>query len=291
MTKDKNGIDEYLSFTRHELRTQIAVTREGISQVLDGLGGGKCDKCVTILKPALECADKLEKMVGELLAASAFDGVLRKRDTGDAALEVFKKDLTAMISHLVRTPLAIAKEGLSLVLDEVPGELNDKQKKLLFDVKEAFDRLIRDVEKVLETPWEKIAMSDAEERKLVLVVDDEPKFLETIQRRLEDEGYNVATACNGNEALKKIAELKPDAVLLDVMMPELDGFNTLKKIRESDKTLPVFIITVLSDKESFEMSQKLDASGYMVKTEDLKKQLKNITGALNIRRRYRPDQE
>ena len=286
MAKDKNNIDEYLSFTRHELRTQIAVTREGISQVLDGLGGQQCAKCTAILKPALECADKLENMVGEFLAAAAFEDFFRK--CASQELELFKKDLTSMISHLVRTPLAIAKEGLSLVLDEVPGSLNDKQKKLLLDVQEAFDRLIRDVEKVLETPWEKITMPDTEVKKLVLVVDDEPKFLEIIQRRLEDEGYSVATACNGKEALEKIEELKPDAVLLDVMMPELDGFNTLKKIRESDKALPVFIITVLSDKESFEMAQKLDASGYMVKTADLKKQLKNVTGALNIRRRYKP---
>jgi signal transduction histidine kinase len=154
MAKDKNGIDEYLSWTRHELRTQIAVTREGISQVLDGLGGQQCAKCTAILKPALECADKLEKMVGELLAASAIEDVLRKR--GDHELEAFKKDLTAVISHLVRTPLAIANEGLSLVLDGVPGGLNNEQKKLLLDVKEAFARLIRDVEKVLETPWERI---------------------------------------------------------------------------------------------------------------------------------------
>ncbi len=164
MVSDKNGIDEYLSWTRHELRTQIAVTREGISQVLDGLGGQQCAKCIAILKPALECADKLESIVGEFLAASAFEGFFRKCDARE--LEAFKKDLTAIISHLVRTPLAIAKEGLSLVLDEVPGGLNDKQKKLLTSVKEAFDRLIRDVEKVLETPWEKITMPDTEDKKI-----------------------------------------------------------------------------------------------------------------------------
>jgi len=126
------------------------------------------------------------------------------------------------------------------------------------------------------------------EKKKILVVDDEPDFLEMIKIRLEASDYEVITASSGKEALIKIKRDKPDAVLLDVLMPGLDGIETLKRIRKEDKKLPVFIITAFSSEERFKLANKLNASGFIVKTTDLKKEVDNITGLLNIANKYHP---
>ena len=79
----------------------------------------------------------------------------RKRTSSQTDdLELLKKELMSAISHTVRTPLSIVKEGLSLVLDEIPGQLNPKQKKILGVAKKNVDRLTQSVEKVLNTPWD-----------------------------------------------------------------------------------------------------------------------------------------
>ncbi|MBC8444578.1 MAG: response regulator, partial [Chloroflexi bacterium] len=69
------------------------------------------------------------------------------------------------------------------------------------------------------------------EKKLILAVDDEPKMTRFIRMNLELEGYRVSEATNGLEALEKTRQELPDLVLLDVMMPDMDGFETLQHIR------------------------------------------------------------
>lgn len=71
-------------------------------------------------------------------------------------LEESKNKLVSMIEHEIRTPLAIIKEGLSLVLDEVPGKLNPEQVKILNMAKDSVDRLIKSVEDILKNPWDKM---------------------------------------------------------------------------------------------------------------------------------------
>jgi len=123
--------------------------------------------------------------------------------------------------------------------------------------------------------------------KKILVVDDEIEFLEMLRIRLEASGYEVITATNGEDALKKVKSEKPNAVLLDVLMPGIDGIEVLKKIRKEDKDLPVFIITAFSNEERFKMANSLGASGFIVKTVDLKKEIENITTVLNIADKYK----
>jgi two-component system KDP operon response regulator KdpE len=65
------------------------------------------------------------------------------------------------------------------------------------------------------------------EGKLILVVDDEPRMVRFVRMNLELEGYQVAQAGNGIEALEKVRDELPDLILLDVMMPDMDGFETL----------------------------------------------------------------
>jgi adenylate cyclase len=78
---------------------------------------------------------------------------------------------------------------------------------------------------------------------LLLVVDDVPDNVEILQMRLESQGYEVVTAGDGVEALESICKLRPDLVLLDIMMPRMDRIETLKRVK-ADPLLP-FIPVIL----------------------------------------------
>src|SRR5262249_56585588 len=95
-------------------------------------------------------------------------------------------------------------------------------------------------------------MSSLLERPRVLVVDDDATGLEVLQAVLADEGYDLVGARNGREALERAQESVPDLILLDAMMPVLDGFETLRRLR-ADPVLaevPVIMVTALHDRES-----------------------------------------
>ena len=79
----------------------------------------------------------------------------------------------------------------------------------------------------------------------ILVVDDERHIVRLIQVNLERQGYQVVTAHDGKEALEKVASEKPDLVVLDVMMPYMDGFEVLRTLRRNPETaeLPVIMLT------------------------------------------------
>ncbi|MCX9011200.1 MAG: response regulator [Candidatus Methanoperedens sp.] len=80
--------------------------------------------------------------------------------------------------------------------------------------------------------------------KKIMVVDDEPDTVDLVKLVLETEGFDVITAYSGSECLKKLEEEKVDAVLLDIMMPEMDGWEVFKKIKEKYEDLPVAMLTV-----------------------------------------------
>ena len=123
-------------------------------------------------------------------------------------------------------------------------------------------------------------------KRKILIVDDEPDFLEVMRTRLEANDYEVTTAANGEEALNYVKNSKPDAVLLDVLMPGIDGLEVLRRIRKMDDSLPVYIVTAFSTDERFKAASKLGASGFIVKTDDLAKEVDNITSALNMSARF-----
>ena len=120
----------------------------------------------------------------------------------------------------------------------------------------------------------------------ILIVDDEPDFLEVMRTRLEANDYEVTTAATGEDALKYVKDNKPDAVLLDILMPGIDGLEVLRRIRKMDESLPVYIITAFSTDERFKAANKLGASGFIVKTDDLAKEVDNITSALDMSARF-----
>jgi len=77
----------------------------------------------------------------------------------------------------------------------------------------------------------------------ILVVDDEPAVRDALERALKTEGYVVRTATNGAEGLEAVAELHPDAVVLDVLMPVMDGFEACRRLREAGDRTPVLMLT------------------------------------------------
>jgi len=124
-------------------------------------------------------------------------------------------------------------------------------------------------------------------KKKILVVDDELAFLETIKNRLEANNYKVVTASSGKVALDKVEKDKPDAILLDILMPGLDGLEVLKNIRKKDKNLPVFIVSAYFNEERFKKAGKLNASGFIIKTGDLEKEITNINHVLRLAERHK----
>lgn len=77
----------------------------------------------------------------------------------------------------------------------------------------------------------------------VLVVDDEPRMVQFITMNLKLENFNVISASDGYQALEKVTREMPDLVVLDIMMPDMDGFETLEKIREIS-SIPVIFLSV-----------------------------------------------
>jgi DNA-binding response OmpR family regulator len=99
---------------------------------------------------------------------------------------------------------------------------------------------------------------------VILVVDDEARMRRFIRMNLELEGYQVVEAENGIQALDQIRKYTPDLVVMDVMMPEMDGFETLRMLREIS-TVPVILLTVRSDEEDINRGLNLGADDYITK--------------------------
>ena len=98
----------------------------------------------------------------------------------------------------------------------------------------------------------------------ILAVDDEPRFVRLVEANLTSAGYTVLTANNGKEAIEAVAELKPDLVLLDVMMPEVDGFTALSHIREFSN-VPVIILTAKGEESDRVEGLNRGADDYVIK--------------------------
>lgn len=101
----------------------------------------------------------------------------------------------------------------------------------------------------------------------ILIVDDEPDIVEILHKKLLKAGYDVVTAFDGQEALVKVEENDPDVVLLDLMLPKLNGFEVLKEIRQkfANKWRPVIIISAKTELGSVKECYNLEADLYLHK--------------------------
>lgn len=126
--------------------------------------------------------------------------------------------------------------------------------------------------------------------KLILVVDDEPRMIRFVQMNLEAEGARVATAHTGLEALNKVRVELPNAVILDVMMPELDGFETLKLLRETSD-VPVIMLTVRADEDERVRGLELGADDYLGKPFSPRELISRLKAVLRRTEREVPSEE
>jgi DNA-binding response OmpR family regulator len=109
-----------------------------------------------------------------------------------------------------------------------------------------------------------------DEKKRILVIDDEPGMVEIVRINLEWEGYEVSEASNGLEGLEKTLTEQPNLVILDVMMPEMDGWEVLEHIEAHPQTagLPVIMLTVKSDESDIIYGLEKGAIEYVTKPFD-----------------------
>jgi len=112
----------------------------------------------------------------------------------------------------------------------------------------------------------------------ILIVEDDPLMQRMYQKIFSLENYDVITADNGEDALLKIREVKPTIILLDVMMPKLNGFQVLEKLKSDPDTkkIPVIMLTNLAGAQDAEIALEKGAVKYIVKSEHDPKSIVNM---------------
>jgi PAS domain S-box-containing protein len=131
--------------------------------------------------------------------------------------------------------------------------------------------------------------AQADQNPAILIVDDDPIVRETLSRLLSREGYDLSIAVNGTEALDKAPEITPDLILLDVMMPGMDGFEVCRRLRAAPLLVkvPIIMLTGLDDRDSRLTGLQAGADDFIAKPVDwteLRARVRTITGLSQHRR-------
>ncbi|HLD75293.1 MAG TPA: response regulator [Bdellovibrionota bacterium] len=118
----------------------------------------------------------------------------------------------------------------------------------------------------------------------IMIVDDNEKNVALVEQQLSQSGYKTAICYSGNEAIDKIEEENPDLILLDVMMPNLDGYQTCKILKErlAHKFLPIILLTVKDEAESKIKGFTEGADDYLTKPYDLQELLVHVQNMLHL---------
>lgn len=124
-----------------------------------------------------------------------------------------------------------------------------------------------------------------DKKRRILIVDDNIDAVELLRKRLRSEGYDTGEAYDGEEALTKVTEYNPDLVVLDVMMPKLDGYEVCRqlKVNENTKYIPVLMLTAKSDVESKVKGLDIGADDYLPKPFDYKELSARVRSLLAIK--------
>ena len=122
-------------------------------------------------------------------------------------------------------------------------------------------------------------------KKKILIVEDEDSLKMSLKRKFTSEGFEIVEASDGEEGLKAAEKEKPDLILLDIVMPVMDGMTMLKKLRQTDwgKEMPVVLLTNLADTDEVNQAMELNVFDYLVKSnwdiEDVIVKVKDKLGA------------
>ncbi|OIO48073.1 MAG: hypothetical protein AUJ32_01425 [Parcubacteria group bacterium CG1_02_40_82] len=118
--------------------------------------------------------------------------------------------------------------------------------------------------------------------KLILFIEDEPTLQKTLGRALEQEGYEVQSALDGQSGLALVKRIKPNLILLDLILPKMDGFAVLKELKKDadTKEIPVIVLTNLESPQDIERALSEGATNYLVKANyelnDVVKKIKEL---------------
>ena len=132
-------------------------------------------------------------------------------------------------------------------------------------------------------------MSSDKTKYKILAVDDEKRMVRFIQLNLEQDGFQVVTAYNGKEALEQVRTQLPDLVLLDIMMPDINGFEVLKKIREVS-SVPVIMLTAKGEEDDRIQGLELGADDYITKPFSPRELVSRIRAVLRRTKAFKEDQ-
>lgn len=119
----------------------------------------------------------------------------------------------------------------------------------------------------------------------ILIIEDEPTLQKTMSLALTQEGYDVKNALDGEIGLKLAREIKPDLILLDLILPKVDGFEALEDLKNNDltKEIPIIVLTNLESTQEIERALVMGATTYLVKANyDLKDIIQKIKETLVI---------
>lgn len=122
----------------------------------------------------------------------------------------------------------------------------------------------------------------------ILIVDDEPRFIRLIEANLQTEGYQILQAKEGKQAVELAASEKPDLVLLDVMMPEMDGFQACERIRQFSN-VPIIMLTARGEEDQRIRGLNLGADDYIVKPFSAGEMLARVRAVLRRAQTAAPD--
>lgn len=118
----------------------------------------------------------------------------------------------------------------------------------------------------------------------ILVIEDDTFLRELIVQKLDQEGYDVEEAVDGKEGVKQALAQKPDIILLDLILPGIDGFEVLRQLKEDEALapIPVLILSNLGQKEDIDKGMKLGAKDFLIKAHftpgEIIEKIKNILG-------------
>ncbi|MFD1991293.1 response regulator transcription factor [Paenibacillus nicotianae] len=124
-------------------------------------------------------------------------------------------------------------------------------------------------------------------RATILIIDDDEKIISMLRRGLAFEGYEVLTASNGAEGLKQMLENDPALMVLDVMMPQVDGFEVCRRVREAGSSVPILMLTAKDEVENRVKGLDAGADDYLVKPFALEEMLARVRALL----RRKPESE
>ena len=107
----------------------------------------------------------------------------------------------------------------------------------------------------------------SEQKHRILVVDDEPAILKIVSKRLELSGFEVSVSMDGNDALVKVQSVRPDLIILDVMLPGMNGFDICKQLKQdpATKEIPIVLFTAKESEQDYWTGMSVGADAYLTK--------------------------